>query len=217
MKAINLSLFLFIIYFTISCSTIYNVQYDYDINVNFAQLKTYGWLPIHEKAGISGLDIKRIRNSVNNQLKNKGLKITSDNPDFLIVVHVEKKQKLNITNWGYGYGPYGGYWRGYDYGPHGRYRRGYGYGPHGRYRGGYGYGPHRRYWGGNWEPGGISTYEYEEGSLILDFVDAKSKNLILHGSAKAVVGNEKTPEERQKKIYEIVQKILEKYPLHPQQ
>jgi len=193
MKAINIFLFLFIIYFTISCSTIYNVQYDYDINVNFARLKTYDWLPIHEEADISSLDIKRIRNSVNSQLKTKGLKITSDNPDFLIVVHVGKEQKLNITNWGYGYGPYGRYW------------------------GGYGYGPYGGYWGGYWGPGGVSTYEYEEGSLILDFVDAKSKELVWHGSAKAVVGNEKTPEERQKKIYETVQKILEKYPPHPQQ
>jgi hypothetical protein len=197
MKAINIFLFLFIIYFTISCSTIYNVQYDYDINVNFTRLKTYDWLPIHEKADISSLDIKRIRNSVNSQLKIKGLKITSDNPDFLIVVHVGKEQKLSITNWGYAYGPYGGYWGGYGYGPYERYWGGY--------------------WGGYWEPGGLSTYEYEEGSLILDFVDAKSKELIWHGSAKAVVGNEKTPEERQKKIYETVQKILEKYPPHPQQ
>ena len=202
MKAINIFLFLFIVYFTISCSTIYNVQYDYDINVNFARLKTYDWLPIHEEADISSLDIKRIRNSVNSQLKTKGLKITSDNPDFLIVVHVGKEQKLNITNWGYGYGPYGGYWGGYGYGPYGRYWRGY-------------YGPYWGYWGGYWEPGGVSIYEYEEGSLILDFVDAKTKELIWHGSAKAVVGNEKTPEERQKKIYETVQKILEKYP--PQQ
>lgn len=204
MKAINIFLFLFIIYFTISCSTIYNVQYDYDINVNFARLKTYDWLPIHEEADISSLDIKRIRNSVNSQLKTKGLKITSDNPDFLIVVHVGKEQKLNITNWGYDYGPYGGYWGGYGYGPYGRSWRGY-------------YGPYWGYWGGYWEPGRVSIYEYEEGSLILDFVDAKTKELIWHGSAKAIVGNEKTPEERQKKIYETVQKILEKYPPHPQQ
>ena len=202
MKAINIFLFLFIIYFTISCSTIYNVQYDYDINVNFARLKTYDWLPIHEEADISSLDIKRIRNSVNSQLKTKGLKITSDNPDFLIVVHVGKEQKLNITNWGYDYGPYGGYWGGYGYGPYGRSWRGY-------------YGPYWGYWGGYWEPGRVSIYEYEEGSLILDFVDAKTKELIWHGSAKAIVGNEKTPEERQKKIYETIQKILEKYP--PQQ
>lgn len=202
MKAINIFLFLFIIYFTISCSTIYNVQYDYDINVNFERLKTYDWLPIHEEADISSLDIKRIRNSVNSQLKTKGLKITSDNPDFLIVVHVGKEQKLNITNWGYDYGPYGGYWGGYGYGPYGRSWRGY-------------YGPYWGYWGGYWEPGRVSIYEYEEGSLILDFVDAKTKELIWHGSAKAIVGNEKTPEERQKKIYETVQKILEKYP--PQQ
>ena len=63
----------------------------------------------------------------------------------------------------------------------------------------------------------IDVYQYEEGNLILDFIDPKSKELIWRGSAKAVVGNEKTPEERQKKIEETIQKILEKYPPHPKQ
>ena len=34
-------------------------------------------------------------------------------------------------------------------------------------------------------PGRVSVYAFEEGSLILDFVDAKSKKLIWRGSAKA--------------------------------
>ena len=57
-----------------------------------------------------------------------------------------------------------------------------------------------------------------EGNQImdLDFIDPKSKELIWRGWAKGVVGNEKTPEERQKKIEKTVQKILEKYPPHPQ-
>ena len=152
------------------------MQYDYDINVNFARLKTYDWLPIHEEADISSLDIKRIRNSVNSQLKTKGLKITSDNPDFLIVVHVGKEQKLNSTNWGYDYGPYGGYWGGY------------------------------------WGPGGVSTYQYEEGSLILDFVDTKSKKLIWRGVVKAEVQNADTPEKIDTLINDAVREILKKYP-----
>ena len=185
MKAINIFLILFIIFFAVSCSTVYKVRYDYDVNINFELLKTYDWLPIQKNSDITSLDMKRIKNSVNSQLKNKGLKITSDSPEFLIAVHVEKKEKLSVTNWGYGYGPYGGYWVGY--------------------------------WVGYWGPSGIDVYQYEEGNLILDFIDPKSKELIWRGSAKAVVGNEKTPEERQKKIEATVQKILEKYPPHPQQ
>jgi len=181
MKTINIFVVVFIIYFAVSCSTVYEVRDHYDINANFELLKTYDWLPIQKNSDITIFDMKRIRNSVNSQLKNKGLKITSDSPEFLIAVHVEKKEKLSFTNPGDGYGPYGGYWG-------------------------------RRYWGDS----SMKVYRYEEGNLILDFIDPKSKELIWRGWAKGVVGNEKTPEERQKKIEKTVQKILEKYPPHPQ-
>ena len=77
---------------------------------------------------------------------------------------------------------------------------------------GYDYGPYGRYRGGSWGSGGISTYEYQEGSLILDFVDAKSKKLIWRGSAKAEIDDANTPEKREKLINEAVKEILKKYP-----
>jgi len=80
---------------------------------------------------------------------------------------------------------------------------------------GYGYGRQGRYWGGYGGPRGVDVYEYEEGSLILDFVDAKSKKLIWRGSAKAQTNTVKTPEKREKLITEAVQKILDKFPPPP--
>ena len=80
---------------------------------------------------------------------------------------------------------------------------------------GYGYGTHGRYWGGYGGPRGVDVYKYEEGSLILDFVDAKSKKLIWRGSAKAQISADMTPEKREKLIAEAVQKILEKFPPPP--
>ena len=71
------------------------------------------------------------------------------------------------------------------------------------------------YWGGYWGPGGTSTYEYEEGSLILDFVDAKSKKLIWRGAAKAEVNRVNTPEKAEKLISEAVQEILKNFPPEP--
>jgi hypothetical protein len=82
---------------------------------------------------------------------------------------------------------------------------GYDYGYYGRYRG---YGGHRGYWG----PRRISTYQYEEGTLILDFVDAKSKKLIWRGTAKSKVQNIDTPEKSEKIINAAVKEILKKYP-----
>jgi hypothetical protein len=71
---------------------------------------------------------------------------------------------------------------------------------------GYGYGYRYRGYGG------ISAYQYEEGVLILDFVDIKSKKLIWRGSATAVVQNVNTPEKSEKLINAAVKAILKKYP-----
>ena len=76
---------------------------------------------------------------------------------------------------------------------------------------GYSYAPHSMYR----SPGKTATYEYEEGSLILDFVDAKSKKMIWRGVAKAEVQNVNTPEKREKRINEAVQKILNNFPPKP--
>ena len=177
MRAINVLFVLFFIGLTVSCASVYDVKYDYDQQANFADLKTYDWMPVPEKSGINSLVVERVRNAVNTELKAKGLMMSSNNPDFLIAEHLGKKDKVQVTDWGYGYGPYGGYWGGY--------------------------------WGPN---GGVSTYEYQEGSLILDFVDAKSKKLIWRGAAKAEVQDINTPEKSEKVINKAVKEILKKYP-----
>ena len=175
MKAIKMFFVLFFMGFTVSCSTTYDVTYDYDPQANFSDLKTFDWMQVPEKAGINSLVVQRVKNAVNAELKAKGLMMTSNNPDFLIAEHLGKKDQVQVTDWGYGYG-----------------RRGY--------RGG-----HRG-------TGGVSVYQYEEGFLILDFVDAKSKKLIWRGSVKAEVQNVDTPEKREKRINAAVKEILKKYP-----
>ena len=57
----------------------------------------------------------------------------------------------------------------------------------------------------------IIPYEYEEGQLILDFVNAKSRELILRASAKAVIEPTLTPEQREQRINKIVSEIFEKF------
>jgi hypothetical protein len=73
----------------------------------------------------------------------------------------------------------------------------------------YGYGP------GDWElfgAGGIYARTYDEGSLILDFVDAKSNELVWRGIARAEVYMSDGPEERERKVNEAVRRILERFP-----
>ena len=45
----------------------------------------------------------------------------------------------------------------------------------------------------------------------MDFVNAGAKKLILWGTAKAVINPAVTPQEREKRISEVVSKILEKF------
>lgn len=174
--------------FCMSCATV-NITYDFDQEANFAGIKTYDWLPVPEKAYDNELIIKRIKHAVNRDLQAKGLQMTKDNPDIVIAIRGGKEKKVDVQEWGYGYDDRTHY--DYNWGPHHpwEYRD-----PIGRDRFEY-----RR---------GVDTYEYELGTLILDFVDAKKKELIWRGTATGVVDTSKTAEQ----INEVVGKILENYP-----
>ena len=52
----------------------------------------------------------------------------------------------------------------------------------------------------------------EEGTLILDFVDTRSKKMIWRGSANADVSDATTPEKREKIIDDAVENILKYFP-----
>jgi hypothetical protein len=51
-----------------------------------------------------------------------------------------------------------------------------------------------------------------EGTIILDFVDPETMNVIWHGAAKSNVDDTMKPEQRDKLIKEAVQKILKNFP-----
>jgi hypothetical protein len=53
--------------------------------------------------------------------------------------------------------------------------------------------------------------QYEEGTLVLDFLDPE-RNLVWRGSASARVREKSTPEQRERRIDEAVQAILERFP-----
>jgi hypothetical protein len=54
--------------------------------------------------------------------------------------------------------------------------------------------------------------EYEEGSLIIDIVSPKTKQLIWRGSAQAKLNETATPSARREKIHQAVQGILKRFP-----
>lgn len=78
-----------------------------------------------------------------------------------------------------------------------------------QYNAGWGYG-----WGWGWNPyfwGGTSTVSrYSEGTLYIDIIDAKKKELIWQGEGQGVLT--KNVDKKDEKIKEFVSKILEQYP-----
>ena len=162
-----------------ACSSV-DITTDYDRSFDFAALKSYDWMSTSgsavtadQKAAMfqTSLVNKNIKNAVNANLGAKGLKQDATNPDFFIVSHLGTEQKVNVTNYGYGYGAR---WGGYG--------------------------------------GGVDVHQYTQGTLILDFIDAKSKELIWRGVASGALASNPSPEEAQQKINDIIGSMLAEYP-----
>ena len=75
---------------------------------------------------------------------------------------------------------------------------------------GYSYGRRGGYYGARGTS--VDVYQYQEGSLIVDFVDTKTHHLIWRGTARKVLATNPTPEQRTKTVNAAVEKILESFP-----
>lgn len=73
---------------------------------------------------------------------------------------------------------------------------------------GYGYGSGWYGRGG----GGMTAYQYTQGTLIIDFVSAASKSLVWQGVGKGVLGENLTPEKKASRINEAVAQIVDQFP-----
>jgi hypothetical protein len=132
------------------CSTI-QVSEDFDRGAAFNTYKTFAWMPKPEKmpesarAAIDDNPLlgKRIQEIADEILAGKGMTLAKENPDLLINYYVGFKNRVDITGWGYWYGPRWGYYWPY-------------------------LGPY-------------DDYTYTQGTLILDFVDAKTHELVWRG------------------------------------
>ncbi len=166
------------IFIAVGCSTL-ETKYDYDPRTDFSQYNTFAWArapkevigsPQAKLLADNPLLDKRIKNGVTDQMVNKGFKLDDSRPDLLIVYHVGLANRVNVSNWGYRYGPY-------------------------------------------WGPGRVDVYGYREGTLIIDFVDAKKKELVWRGIAqKDLTEMSGSPEEREKDLNKIIERLLSPFP-----
>lgn len=68
-------------------------------------------------------------------------------------------------------------------------------------------------WGyGFWGAGGVSAYTYEEGTLIVDLVDAKTMKLVWRGTAEGALPQNPSASEQTEGIDSAVEQMFAKYP-----
>jgi hypothetical protein len=69
-----------------------------------------------------------------------------------------------------------------------------------------------RYPYGGWYGGQVDVYEYEEGTLIVDLIDAKSDQLVWRGTATKVIDETASAEQREANLREVITRLFENYP-----
>jgi hypothetical protein len=74
----------------------------------------------------------------------------------------------------------------------------------------YGYRYSDYYWG--WGGREIDVYNYEEGTLMLDFIDAATQKLVWRGAGAVAVDPNMNPQKQDELVRKVVGKILSKYP-----
>ena len=166
MKMLDVLFILLSLVILTGCST-NESKYDYESKADFTNLNTFDWFAVPQEAHLNEMVVKDVKDAVNRELAAKGMKKVSENPSFLIALHISKQLKRN--DWNLSDIRYGSY----------RTRL---------------------------------PQVYEEGTMILDFVDPETKELLWRGSATAMVKSVLTPEEQKNRINKVVSKILDKFP-----
>jgi hypothetical protein len=185
------SIFL-VIAFVGGCSGI-QVSQDYDLSTNFNAYRTFAWAPEPtQKSGDVVIDSpfmdRRIRTAIETTLESKGYpKAAGGRPDFLVTYQLVVKTQVEIDTVGPAFG-----WGVYPYG-----YWGYPY----------------PYWGGI----DYTTFinQYEVGTLLVDFTDAKTHQLFWRGIGSRRIYQQSTPEKSTERVNRTVGEILAQYPPVP--
>ncbi len=178
-----------------ACSSAVNVEQRAD--VNFAKYRTFDFADTEVKTQgdqnpllNSPIAQDRIKQAIASELAQRGLRQVEANPDFLVTTHtyVEKAERTV-----------------YDSYPGANYAYPYAVGYRGRFlpiNYGYWYSP--AYYQ---TP---RTEQYREGTLVLDFIDARTNNLVWRGSMADPVGD---PARLGSEFSKSAKEILDKFPI----
>lgn len=180
-------LFLLVPFLILSCN-VTKTTIDYDPQVDFSQYKTYSFLPWNKQSDelLTAKDKKRFRDACSLELDKLGYQKIEGKADLAVnlLLIIDQKTGTATYNDFYSSGPTVGYY----------------------------YGP----WGYN-SPGGVSvtgtmhSYDYEEGTLIVDLLDVKKKQLAWQGIAKKTLKSHNKGDGSA--INEVMAKLFDNFPL----
>lgn len=166
-----------------SCSPTVKVTSDYDHSANFSEYRTFAVYDLRAQEGqVNQLNADRVTKAIRNEMLAKGF-TESSNPDLKVnaVSILKNKTSVSANTDFYGYG--------------GMYR------PYG-------------YWGGGAMMGGanttFNTYDYVDGSLVIDIVSTKTQKLVWQGIGNAEIDSK--PDNPEEFINSSIKKILEGFP-----
>jgi hypothetical protein len=154
-------------------------SYDYYVaglnRTNLSKYRTFAWMPAgrnNDKANTNMAADAKIKDAATSSLVNKGLTLSQRDPDLI----VSYSSVVGTGTRTYYYPNYGGFYPGYGFG-----YRGFGYGAWGGW-GGY-YRPYYYAYGAPFMYGGMSVSQehYKEGTLIIDLIDRRSKQIVWRG------------------------------------
>jgi hypothetical protein len=167
------------------------VSQDFDETTDFTRFQSFDWAPdpIPQSNDIlmsSQLMDRRVRRAVENSLTAKGISFTpGQSPDFYVTYHIVVRSRIEADTFSTGFGWYGHPYWGYPY----------------------------PFWGGidyrTW------IRQYEEGTLIIDFTDARNSMLIWRGIGTRRVAQHSNPERTTAAVNETVSEILSQFPPRP--
>lgn len=154
---------------------------DYNKSFNFAQLKTWDFanakVNTSDTAGKNPLWDDNLRGDLATQVQSAGFTQMSDNPDFLVRYHLGTQEKVQTEVVRNGF-------------PGFMYRRG-----------GWGY------WRGGWAGRTVFRTPYDESTLVVDIVDARTKELVWRGYDKQTIDADKSD----KTLSSAAAKVIERF------
>ena len=102
MKSLIACMFLCLIALNTGCtvpdkSIYHDVTYDFDVDVDFSQIKTYNWVNMPATSRIDEFNQIRIKTAVNAKLSALGMKLNVDKPDVFLVMYGGAYKAVDMT------------------------------------------------------------------------------------------------------------------------